>query len=168
MNKRQTTKFAGDSITLLGDEKKIGDIAPDFTCIDPELNEVSLSDFDSMKKLISIVPSLDTGVCALQTVRFNQEASKLDNTIVITISTDLPFAQGRFGLDKEIKNVRLLSDHKDLDFGTKYGFVIDELRLLNRGIVVIDENNEIKYIEYVEENTDHPDYEKALKAAENI
>lgn len=168
MNKRQVTKFAGGPVTLLGDEKKVGDKAPNFTCLDTGLNEVSLSDFDGKKKLISVVPSLDTGVCALQTVRFNQEAAKLDDTVVLTISADLPFAQDRFGLDKEIKNAKLLSDHKDLDFGTKYGFVIEELRLLNRGVILIDANNEIKYIEYVEENTDHPNYEKAIEIAKSL
>lgn len=120
------------------------------------------------EKLISVVPSIDTGVCEFQTKEFNKKASEFDNTIIFTISCDLPFAQSRFCAAEGIDNLLVLSDHKDLDFGLKYGFVMEEFRLLNRGIVILDENNEVKYVEYVKENTNHPDYDKAIEALKSL
>lgn len=120
------------------------------------------------EKLISVVPSIDTGVCEFQTKEFNKKASEFDNTILFTISCDLPFAQSRFCAAEGIDNLIVLSDHKDLDFGLKYGFVMEEFRLLNRGIVILDENNEVKYVEYVKENTNHPDYDKAIEALKSL
>ena len=98
----------------------------------------------------------------------NKKASEFDNTIIFTISCDLPFAQSRFCAAEGIDNLLVLSDHKDLDFGLKYGFVMEEFRLLNRGIVILDENNEVKYVEYVKENTNHPDYDKAIEALKSL
>ena len=112
--------------------------------------------------------SLDTGVCETQTIRFNEEAAKLEDVAIITISVDLPFAQKRFCSANDIGNVITLSDYRDLDFGTKYGFEIEELRLLSRGIVVLDRNNVVKYVEYVSENSNHPDYEKALEVVRGL
>ncbi len=168
MDKRQETTFFNNKITLLGHKVSVGEAAPEFTCLDAELNPVKLSDFDGKVKLISVVPSVDTGVCELQTIRFNKEAEKLDNTVILTISCDLPFALGRFCAAKDIKNAKVVSDHKDLSFGENYGFVIEEFRLLNRGIVVIDKDNKIAYVEYVSENTNHPDYDKALEEAKKL
>lgn len=165
MDKRKETTFFGNEITLLGTKVEAGMQAPDFTCLDQDLKQVSLKDFEGKTKLISVVPSVDTGVCELQTIRFNKEAAALENTVVLTISCDLPFALGRFCAAKGIENAKVVSDHKDLSFGLNYGFVIEELRLLNRGIVVIGPDDKIKYVEYVSENTNHPDYEKALAAA---
>lgn len=119
-------------------------------------------------RIISVVPSLDTEVCQQQTIRFNEEAEKLNDVEVLTISMDLPFAQGRFDETYTIGNSKLLSDHKDTDFGKNYGFLMEELRLLNRGVVVIDKDGVIQHIEYVEENTNHPDYDKALAAAKAL
>jgi thiol peroxidase len=119
-------------------------------------------------KIISVVPSLDTGVCELQTIRFNDEAAELEDVAILTISMDLPFAQKRFCSANDIDKVVTLSDHRDLDFGTKYGFEIEELRLLARGIVVLDEDNIVRYVQYVPEATDHPDYDKALEAARSL
>lgn len=168
MEKRVETKFFGNDVTLLGHKVSVGEKAPEFICLDAELNPVKLSDFDGKVKLISVVPSIDTGVCELQTIRFNKEAGELKDTVVLTISCDLPFALGRFCAAKDIKNAKVVSDHKDLSFGEGYGFVLEEFRLLNRGIVVIDKDNNIAYVEYVEENTNHPDYEKALEEARKL
>lgn len=168
MEKRQETTFFGNKITLLGNKINVGDSAPEFSCLGLELNEVKLSDFDGKVKIISVVPSIDTGVCELQTIRFNKEATELKDTVVFTVSCDLPFAMGKFCAAKQVANLQMISDHKDLSFGLNYGFVIEEFRLLNRGIVVIDKDNKVKHIEYVQENTNHPDYEKVLNAAKEL
>lgn len=168
MEKRKETTFKGNEITLLGHKVSVGEKAVDFICLDRELKEIKLSDYKGMIKLISTVPSVDTGVCEMQTIRFNQEAGDLKNTIVLTISCDLPFALNRFCANKGIENCKTISDHKALDFGFKYGFAIEELRLLNRGIVVIDQDDNIAYVEYVKENTTHPDYAKALEVVRSL
>lgn len=168
MDKRKETTFFGNEITLLGKKLKVGDLAPDFTCLAADLSPVSLKDFDGKVKLISVVPSIDTGVCELQTIRFNKEAGDLKDTVVFTVSCDLPFALGRFCAAKGIENAKVVSDHKDLSFGLGYGYVIEEFRLLNRGIVVLDKDNKVAFIEYVAENTDHPNYEAALEVAKKL
>ena len=154
--------FKQETVTLLGEEQKVGNKAPDFTVVANDLSEKTLADYSGKVKLISVVPSVDTGVCADQTRRFNEEAANLDNTVVLTISMDLPFAQGRWCGANGIKNVETLSDHRSADFGKKYGVLIEELRLLSRSIFVVDENNEITYVEYVPEVTNHPNYDAVL------
>ncbi len=156
--------FQQDPVTLLGNEIKVGDTAPNFTVLNNDLQEVSLDDYKGKKKLISVVPSIDTGVCSDQTRRFNEEAEKLDNVHVLTISMDLPFAQKRWCAAEGIENLDTLSDHRDADFGEKYGVLIKELRLLARSIFVVDSNDKVTYVEYVEEVSNHPDYESALEA----
>ncbi|MBN2838058.1 MAG: thiol peroxidase [Fusobacteriaceae bacterium] len=169
MNKRTNeVKFAGNYVTILGSALNIGDAAPNFTTLKNDLSLFSSSDLKGKIKIISVVPSVDTGVCALQTIRFNKEASNFDDVKIITISADLPFALSRFCGANGIENSITVSDHKDLDFGFKYGFVIEELRLLTRGIVVIDKNDVIRHIEYVSEITEHPNYDEALKIIKNI
>lgn len=165
MNKRSVTTFGGNPVTLLGNEVKVGDKAPAFTAVKGDLSPFSLEDAKGKVKLISVIPSIDTGICELQNVRFNKEASELKDTVVITISCDLPFAQNRFCAAKGIDNAIVLSDYKDHSFGLGYGFLIEELMLENRGIVVIDKDDVVRYVEYVAENKTHPDYDKALKAA---
>ncbi len=158
----------GDALTLAGKEIKVGDKAPDFTVTKNDMSPYNLSDAGDKVKIISVVPSLDTGVCELQTIRFNEESAKLENVVILTISVDLPFAQSRFCGAHNIDKVITLSDYKDLSFGENYGFVIEELRLLSRGIVVLDKDNTVKYVEYVKEVTDHPDYDKAIEAAQKL
>ena len=156
-------------IELVGTEVKAGEAAPDFTVLSPELKEVKLSDYKGKVVVIAVFPSVDTGVCALQLARFNQEAASFgDDVQLLTISADLPFALGRYCADKGIKNALTASDHKELDFGTKYGFVIKELRLLSRGTVIVDKDGIIKYVEYVKEIGEHPDYEKALEVIKEL
>ncbi|TRM12958.1 thiol peroxidase [Lentibacillus cibarius] len=158
--------FNNDSVTLLGNEITAGDQAPNFTVLSNDLQEVTLNDYKGQVKLIAAVPSVDTGVCAEETRRFNEEADKLDNVQVLTISMDLPFAQSRWCAANGIKNLDTLSDHRDADFGEKYGVLIKELRLLARAIFVVDSNDLVTYVEYVSEVTNHPDYDRALEEAQ--
>ncbi len=160
--------FKGNPVTLLGNEIKVGDKAPDFIALGSDLSPVRLSDFDGKVKVIAVYPSIDTGVCQAQNRRFNAEANNLENAVVLSISCDLPFAQNRFCAAEGLKNVITLSDHKDVDFGTKYGFLIKELRLLSRGTVVIDQQGFVKYVEYVPEIATEPDYEAALKVVKDL
>ncbi|HOY30537.1 MAG TPA: thiol peroxidase [Bacteroidales bacterium] len=160
--------FGGNPLTLTGTMVKEGEQAKDFTVLSSDLKPHKLSDYDGKTRIISVVPSVDTGVCAAQTRRFNVEAAKLDDTVILTVSCDLPFALGRFCAAEGIDKVITLSDHKETDFGLKYGFLIDELRLLARGIVIIDKSGVIRYVEYVNEVTHHPDYDKALAALKSI
>lgn len=157
--------FHQEPVTLLGTELKTGDQAPDFTVLSNDLKEVSLNDYQGKVKLISVVPSVDTGVCSTQTKRFNEEADKIDNVQILTISMDLPFAQQRWCAANGIKKLDTLSDHRGAEFGENYGVLIKELRLLARAIFVIDSNDKITYVEYVDEVTNHPDYDAAISAA---
>src|SRR5690625_696345 len=159
--------FNHDPVTLLGTEIKVGDNAPNFKVLTNDLKEVSLDDYKGKIKLISVVPSIDTGVCSDQTKRFNEEADQLDNVHVLTISMDLPFAQQRWCSANGIKNLDTLSDHRNADFGEKYGVLIKELRLLARSIFVVDAEDNITYVEYVGEVTDHPDYDRVLNHIKN-
>lgn len=159
--------FKGNKITLIGNEVKVGDKAPNFTVLANDLSEVTLNDTKGQVRLISVVPSLDTGVCDAQTRRFNEEASKLGNVKILTVSVDLPFAQSRWCGANGIKNVQTLSDHRDLSFGEAYGVAIQELRLLTRAVFVVDSTDTVSYVEYVSEATNHPNYEAALEAAKS-
>lgn len=153
----------GSPITLLGPDLKVGDSAPDFTVVDEAFRPVRLGDFRGKTVLISAVPSLDTGVCSLQTKRFNDEAEKLPSGVaVLTVSTDLPFAQTRFCGAESIKNIRVLSDSVHRDFGLRYGVLIKDMGLLARSIWVIGPDGRIRYREIVSELTHHPDYDRAL------
>jgi len=157
--------FKGNAMTLVGPELKVGDKAPDFVVLPNLVETASLKDTAGKTRLMSVVPSLDTGVCEAQTRRFNEEAGKLgDGVRVLTFSMDLPMAQTRFCSTHGIKNVVCYSDHKTGKFGEAYGTLIKELRLLSRAIFVVGKDDEIKYIEYVKEMTQHPDYDKALAA----
>ena len=167
--RKNVVTFKGNPVTLVGEEVKVGDKAKDFTVLSTDLKEIKLSDYRGKVVIISVFPSVDTGVCALQTTRFNQEAGKFPEDIqLLTISVDLPFALSRFCADKGIKNALTTSDHKELDFGLKYGFVIKELRLLARGTVIVDKDGTVKYVEYVTEIGEHPDYDKALEVAKSL
>jgi len=161
--RKNVVTFQGGPLTLIGPEIKAGDKAPDFKLTDTGLKPVTLADSKGKIRLISVVPSIDTPVCDLQTKRFNQEASKLPaNVAVLTVSMDLPFAQGRWcglaGADK----VQMLSDYREHTFGQSYGVLIKELQLLSRAVFVIGPDDKVQYAEYVKEITQHPDYEKVL------
>lgn len=159
----------GNPLTLLGPELKVGDQAPDFTLNKDLMTEVSLSDYAGKVKLISVVPSLDTGVCDAQTRRFNDEAANLgDNVVILTVSVDLPFAQARWCGAAGVDRVETLSDYKTNAFGEAYGVLIKELRLDFRAIFVVDANDKIQYVEYLKEMTEHPDYDAALAAVKQL
>ncbi|MGG0644759.1 thiol peroxidase [Sporosarcina gallistercoris] len=161
--------FKNNPVTLVGKQLRAGDKAPDFTVLANDLQPVTLGDSKGKIRLISVVPSIDTGVCSKQTHKFNEEAGKLGDSVeVLTISVDLPFAQARYRSAEEIGNIQILSDHRDLSFGEAYGVAIQELRLLARSIFVIDKEDKIAYSEYVSEVTDHPDYQEALEAVAKL
>ena len=154
----------GNPLTLVGPEIKVGDKAPEFI-VRKGLSDVKSSEYAGKIRLISVVPSLDTPVCDAQTRKFNDEASKLgDNVKILTISMDLPFAGNKFCDTAGIKNLDVLSDYKDADFGIKYGVLIKEHRLDMRAIFVVDKDDTVKYVQIVPEMTDHPDYEHAIAA----
>lgn len=159
----------GDPLNLLGNQLDVGQEAPDFTVLDNELSPVSLSSFKSKVCIISAVPSLDTPVCDIQTRRFNQEASQLgENVAILTISMDLPFAQKRWCAAAGVKNLHILSDHRDASFGNSFGLVIEGLRLLARAIYVLDTDGIIRYQQIVGELTEEPDYDAAIEAAKKL
>jgi thiol peroxidase len=155
-------------MTLIGPELKVGDKAPDFEAVDLTLSAVNLEKTGNSVRVFSVVPSLDTPVCDAQTKRFNDEAAKLANVEILTVSMDLPFAQkrwcGAFGVDK----VKMLSDHRDGSFGSNYGTLIKELRIESRAIFVVDRNNVIRHAQYVREVTDHPDYDSAMQVVRSL
>ncbi|MDO5714502.1 MAG: thiol peroxidase [Tissierellia bacterium] len=166
---RKDITFGGNEVTVIGNQVKVGDQAPDFVAVNNDLSPYDSKEGKGKVRVFSVVPSIDTGVCELQTKRFNEEAAKLgDEVEILTISVDLPFAQGRFCAIEGIDQAKIVSDYKDLDFGEKYGFIIKEFRLLTRGIVVVNKENEITYVEYVPEVTNHPDYDKALAAVKEL
>ncbi|MCC3376371.1 thiol peroxidase [Cohnella sp. REN36] len=161
--------FKGNPITLIGPELKSGDQAPDFQLNKNLLETVSLKDYAGKVKLISVVPSIDTGVCDAQTRRFNEEASKLgDGVVVLTVSADLPFAQARWCGAAGVDRVVMLSDYKDNNFGKAYGVLIKEFGLDLRSIFVVDANDKITYVEVLKEMTEHPDYEAAVAAVRQL
>ena len=161
------TTLKGNPLTLVGPELKAGDAAPDFSLVDNGLKPVTLKDTGTQVRIISVVPSLDTPVCDAQTKRFNEEAAKLPDLSIITVSMDLPFAQKRWCNDFQVDNVKMLSDHKDGSFGANYGTLIKELRIESRAIFVVDRGNKVVHAEYVKEVADHPNYEAALSAAKS-
>jgi thiol peroxidase len=159
----------GNPITLIGPELKVGDKAPDFKLNLNLMEQASLANYAGKVKLISVVPSLDTGVCDAQTRRFNEEAAKLgDNVVILTVSVDLPFAQSRWCGAAGVDKVVTLSDYKDRSFGQAYGVLIKELQLDMRAIFVIDKNDIIQYVEYLKEMTEHPNYEAAIEAVKKL
>jgi thiol peroxidase len=165
MERAGATTLKGNPMTLIGPELKPGDKAPDFSVVDGTLKPVTLSDTGSSVRIFSVVPSLDTPVCDAQTKRFNEEAASLPGVEIFTVSMDLPFAQkrwcGAFGVDK----VKMLSDHKDGSFGASWGTLIKELRIESRAIFVLNKDNSVRYVEYVKEVADFPNYDAALAAA---
>ncbi|WP_313122449.1 thiol peroxidase [Exiguobacterium sp.] len=156
--------FKGNPITLQGAAVQVGQTAPDFQVLANDLSPVTRDTYQGVR-IISVVPSIDTGVCDAQTRKFNEEAAKIEGVTVMTISNDLPFAQRRWCASSGLDQVVTLSDHRDLSFGTQYGVAIEELRLLARSVFVLDSNNEITYVEYLEESTDEVNFEAALAAA---
>ena len=159
------TTMKGNPLTLVGGGLIVGDRAPDVELLDTDLGQVKLSSFRGKICVISSVPSLDTPVCDMETRRFNEAAGNLGSDVVIlTVSMDLPFAQKRWCGAAGVDKVVTLSDHRDAAFGTAYGVLIKELRLLARAVFVMDREGVIQYIQVVKEVTEEPDYQDVLDA----
>ncbi|GAA0090069.1 thiol peroxidase [Paraclostridium bifermentans] len=155
--------FSGAPLTLEGNQVKVGDVAPDFKVVGNDLSPIKFSETKG-KRILVAVPSIDTAVCDIEVRKFNQEAAKLNDVKVFTISMDLPFAQARWCGNAGIENVVTASDYKDREFSKAYGLYIKELGLVSRAVIVVDEDNKVVYTEYLEEITNEPNYEKAIEA----
>jgi thiol peroxidase len=165
-----TVTLEGNPLEVIGHFPQVGETAHSFMLVDKDLNDVSLSQFAGKRKLLSIVPSIDTAVCAASTRRFNEEASRLKNTVVLVISADLPFAQARFVATEGLNNVIMLSTLRGRDFQKDYGVLIKSYPLAGlaaRAVIVLDENDKVIYSQLVPEITEEPDYEMALAALES-
>ena len=160
--------FKSNPVTLVGPEIKVGDKAPDFRLLTTEMAEVGLSESKGRVRLLSVVTSLDTPVCDLQTQRFEDEAGKLKDVVIYTISMDLPFAQARYCGAHNITNLQTLSDHREASFGIAYGVLVKELRLLSRAVFIVDRDDIVRYVEYVKEITQPPEYDSALETLRKV
>lgn len=167
---QRTVRFGSLELTVDGKEFNIGDKAPDFKAVDNDLGQYSFYAEEGDKiKIISAVPSLDTSVCELQTyLLYKQADDHKDDISVITISNDLPFAQKRFINEKEMENVKFVSDYINHEFSKAYSTYINELSLINRAIFVIDRDNIIRYAEYLKQNTELPNIDKAIEVAQSL
>jgi thiol peroxidase len=156
-------------VTLLGNQVKLGEDAPNFKVVTESFSPVTLSEFKDKHVLISVVPSLDTGVCSIQTKRFNEEVLNLPaDVVMLTISNDLPFAQKRFCKTEKVESIKVLSDAVWRDFGQKYGLLIKDMGLLTRAIFIIDADGKIAYKELVSKLSQHPDYNTALTKLKSL
>ncbi|MFP6583073.1 MAG: thiol peroxidase [Candidatus Hydrogenedentota bacterium] len=169
MSDRSTT-LKGNPLSLEGPELSVGDAAPNATLKKDLVSDISLDTFEGKVRILSVVPSVDTPVCAQQTKRFNEEAAKLPNIEFITISCDLPVALGRFcgaeSLDAD--SFTALSDHKSTDFGKKYGTLVPDLRILCRAVFVVGADDKLAYVEYCPEIAEHPNYDAILECAKSL
>jgi thiol peroxidase len=159
----------GNPLTLVGTEIKTGAKAPDVELLDNDLTPVKISNFKGKVVVVSAVPSLDTPTCDMETRRFNTEAAKLgDNVVILTVSTDLPFAQKRWCAAAGVDKVKTLSDHRETAFGQAYGVLIKELRLLARSIFVVDKNGVVQYVQHVKEVSQEPDYGAVIASVKRL
>jgi thiol peroxidase len=167
--RKDAVTLRGNSFTLVGKEVKVGEKAPDVELLDNDLKPVKFSSFKGKVVIVSSVPSLDTPTCDMETRRFNTEAAGLgDNVVILTVSTDLPFAQKRWCGAAGVDKVKTLSDHRETAFGQSYGVLIKELRLLARAIFVLDKNGVVKYVQLVKEISQEPDYAAVIAAVKKL
>jgi thiol peroxidase len=172
-NERQETQrsflVAGELKRLTGNALKVGEKAPNFTVLTQDFKPKAFYSTAGKIRIISVIPSIDTGVCDTQTRRFNQESSDLGNDVIIwTISVDLPYAQRRWCAAAGIERIELLSDYRDLNFALQYGVLVEDLRLLSRAVFVVDKEDIIRYVQYVPQIGEQPDYESALQAVKEL
>ena len=166
---QRTVNMKGRPLVLAGNEIKLSDKAPDFEVVGKDLSPVKFSSFAGKVCIISCVPSLDTSVCDIMTRRFNEEAVKLgDDVVVLAVSMDLPFGQNRWCIAADVKNVYIFSDHRTASFGLAYGVLLKDLRLLARAVFVVDKDGIVRYREIVPEITHEPDYDKALQEVKKL
>jgi len=168
MERPGATTLQGNPLTLIGPELAVGQKAPDFDAVDGGLKPVNLAGTGSAVRVFSVVPSLDTPVCDMQTKRFNEEAGKLPGVDIYTISMDLPFAQKRWCGAMGVDHIKMLSDHRTGSFGTAYGTLVKDVRIESRAIFVLDKDNTLRHVEYVKEVADHPNYDAALAAVRQM
>ena len=167
MSRSGVVAFKGAPLTLAGNEVKVGQAAPDFRLhyFEGGMKAITLADIKGKPTLVSVVPSLDTAVCAMQTKKFNDSVGTLGDRInALTVSLDLPFAMNRFCGAEGITNIRTASDYQDRSFGENWGTLIDELKILCRAVFVLNADGKVVYAEYVGEVTNEPDYDAALEA----
>jgi thiol peroxidase len=167
MSRQGAVTFKGSPLTLAGNEVKVGQQAPDFKLhyFEGGMKEIKLADLKGKPTILSVVPSLDTPVCQMQTKKFNESLGQLGDRInALTVSLDLPFAQNRFCGAENIKNIRAASDYQDRNFGNSYGTLIEELKILSRAIFVLDPQGKVIHAEYVPEVASEPNYDAALEA----
>ena len=161
--------FGGDKVNLEGKEIKVGDVAPSFKAVNKDLSDFNSEDLKGKIVVYSVAPSIDTPVCALQATTFNEEATKLsDDVKIVTVTVDLPFAQERFCSVKGIDNADIVSDYRYKEFGQKFGFMMKELQLLARGVVIVDRDGKVAYVEYVPEVTNDVNFDKALEEVKKL
>lgn len=163
--------FKGNPVHTTGELPAVGQTAPDFELTKGDLSDVGLSDFAGKTKIINIVPSLDTSVCAASAKRFNEEVKNLDNAVVLTVSADLPFAQKRFCESNSIDSVVTLSQLRNREFGRRYGIEQSDgpmAGLLGRAVVVVDGDNTVRYTQLVPEIAQEPDYDAVLEAVRRM
>lgn len=167
---QRKVKFGKMSLTIDGDKLEIGDKAKDFKSTKEDLSDYCFYKEEKDKvKIISALPSVDTSVCELQTYLLTkQEKSLPDDLVVVSISNDLPFAQSRFIKEKEIEKIKFVSDYIDHEFAKSYSLLINELKLINRAVFVIDRDNVVRHVEYLDKNTELPNIEKALEVAKSL
>ncbi len=159
----------GNPLTLVGNEIRTGELAPEFVALDTDLNPVKFSSYRGKVCILSSVPSLDTPVCDMETRKFNEEATKLGDKIqILTISMDLPFAQKRWCGAAGVNKLKTLSDHKEAQFGIAYGVLIKELRLLARAVFLVDQKGMLQYMQLVKEIASEPNYEEVWNALKKI
>jgi thiol peroxidase len=169
MERKGIVTMKGKPIVLIGNEVKVGDKAPDFEVVAKNLSVVKFSSFARKICIISCVPSLDTSVCDIMTRKFNEEAVKLgDDVVVLAISMDLPFGQNRWCIAADVKNVNIFSDHRTASFGQAYGVLIKDLRLLARGVFLVDKKGIVRYANIVPEISHEPDYDAVLKEVKKL
>jgi thioredoxin-dependent peroxiredoxin len=167
MSRSGAITFKGNPMTLAGNEVKAGQAAPDFTVhyFEGGMKTIKLADVKGKPTILSVVPSLDTGVCAMQTKKFNESLAKLgDRVNAVTVSMDLPFAMNRFCGAESIKNMRVGSDYQDRNFGKSWGTLIEELKIECRAVFVLDKDGKVTYAQYVPEVTTEPNYDAAMSA----
>ncbi len=165
---KRIVMLKGKPLTLSGPEIKVGQKAPGFKLLSIDSTDVELAQNRGKVRLLSVVHSLDTNVCDLQTQRFEEEVAKFKDVIIYAISMDLPFAQARYCGMHNIKDLQTLSDHREASFGRAYGVLIEELRLLSRAIFIVDRDNTVRYAEYVPEVAQHPDYDRAIEVLKTL
>jgi thiol peroxidase len=168
---KETVKLKGSLVLLKGYIPEIGEVAPDFTYVQSDMVEKSLYDLEGLNKIIISLPSIDTGICALETKKFNEAVAKLENTVCLAISKDLPFALKRFCGAEGIENLKAVSDFRYGDFATEYNveMVNSPLKtLLARAVFVLDKENKITYVELVEDIVHEPEYDKVLEAVAKL